>query len=218
MATEQPFDPARCLTRVSGNEYLEVKWRLVWLRDRHPDASVVTDLEANGEGWAIFRATITIPGGGSATGWGSESAGDFRDFLEKAETKAIGRALAALGFGTQFCPDHEFGAGAGRVVDSPVGNRRPAPARSANAAPRRAASSESGETPAGVAAPSPDEAATQRQLRYLQAVAREAGMDGRALDERSMAEFGVMAVSLTRRDASALIDLLQVKTEPAIAP
>ena len=44
MASETPFDPTRYLTRVNGSEYLEVKWRLVWLRDRHPDATVETEL------------------------------------------------------------------------------------------------------------------------------------------------------------------------------
>lgn len=39
-----------------------------------------------GEGLAVFRATVRIPGGGEATGWGSETAGDFGDYLEKAES------------------------------------------------------------------------------------------------------------------------------------
>ena len=205
MAAETPFDPARYLTRVNGSEYLEVKWRLVWLRDRHPDATVETELVSHIDNSAIFRAHVQIPGSGSATGWGSETAGDFRDYLEKAETKAIGRALAALGFGTQFCPDHEFGAAYGRVVDAPV-----KPARSA----RQAAAGERPE-PAAVAAIGPDQGATQRQLRYLQAVAREAGLDGAALDERAMEEFGVQAAALSRRDASTLIDLVQSQSSGA---
>ena len=199
MTSETPFDPTRFLTRVNGSEYLEVKWRLVWLRDRHADASVQTELVSHLDNTAIFRAHVQIPGGGAATGWGSETAGDFRDYLEKAETKAIGRALAALGFGTQFCPDHEFGAAAGRVVDSPIRPARPSRAGTAGERPE----------PAAVAAIGPDQAATQRQLRYLQAVAREAGLDGSALDERAMQEFGVQAVALSRRDASTLIDLIQ---------
>lgn len=55
----------------------------------------------------------------------------------------------------------------------------------------------------------PDQPATQRQLRYLQAVAREAGYDMAALDNRAQQEFGVAAIALTRRDASTLIDLIQ---------
>ena len=194
------FEPARFLTRVNGSDYLEVKWRLVWLRDRHPDASIETELVSHEESVAIFRACIAIPGGGSSTGWGTEAAADFRDYLEKAETKAIGRALAALGFGTQFCPDFEFGAAAGRVVDSPVkverGTRAPARQRQDSAT---------------VAAIGPDQPATERQLRFLQAVAREAGIDPAALDERATAEFGVKAAALSRRDASSLIDLIQTQ-------
>lgn len=128
------FDPSRYLTKVGSSDYLEVKWRLVWLREVHPDAVIETDAikvippdsdpEGNMIGWAMFKARVSIPSGGSATGYGSESVADFREYIEKAETKAIGRALAALGFGTQFSADHDFGAGAqgGRqkVVDSPV--------------------------------------------------------------------------------------------------
>ncbi len=201
MSVATPFEPARFLTRVNGSEYLEVKWRLVWLRDRHPDAMVETELMSHVDNTAVFRAHITVPDGGSSTGWGSETAGDFRDYLEKAETKALGRALAALGFGTQFCPDFEFGAAVGRVVDAPVKVSRAA--RVGGAVERQ--------EPAAVAAIGPDQAATQRQLRYLQAVAREAGLDGGALDERAMQEFGVQAVALSRRDASTLIDLIQTQ-------
>jgi hypothetical protein len=59
-----------------------------------------------------------------ATGHGSETARDFKDYIEKAETKAIGRALAALGFGTQFAPDIDDGSSIGRVVDAPVSRPR----------------------------------------------------------------------------------------------
>ena len=201
MSVATPFEPARYLTRVNGSDYLEVKWRLVWLRDQHPDATVETELVSHIDNTAVFRARIAIPGGGSSTGWGSETSGDFRDYLEKAETKAIGRALAALGFGTQFCPDFEFGAAVGRVVDAPVkvANR----SRTAAPAERQDAMA--------VAAIGPDQPATQRQLRYLQAVAREAGLDGEALDERAMQEYGVLAAALSRRDASSLIDLIQTR-------
>ncbi len=134
MTAATAFEPARFLSRLNGKDYLEVKWRLVWLRDRHPGANVDTELVELKDDKAVFKATIEIPEGGRATGYGSETAGDFRDFLEKAETKAIGRALGALGFGTQFCDDPEFGAAVGRVVDSPVSQpsrpqpRDPAPA------------------------------------------------------------------------------------------
>ncbi len=43
--------------------------------------------------------------------------------LEKAQTKSLGRALAAVGYGSQFT-DEEFNEGE-RIVDSPV-ERKPA--------------------------------------------------------------------------------------------
>ena len=38
------FDPTRYLTKVNGRDYLEVKWRLVWLRSVHPTARIETEL------------------------------------------------------------------------------------------------------------------------------------------------------------------------------
>jgi len=114
------FDPSKYLTKVGGSDYLEVKWRLVWLRQRHPDAVIETTLVEHSGDAAVFRAMVSVPDGGSASGWGSESMSDFRDYIEKAETKAIGRALAALGFGTQFAPEFDEGE---RIVDAPQAPR-----------------------------------------------------------------------------------------------
>ena len=102
MTESTVFDPSKYLTKVGNSDYLEVKWRLVWLRQRYPDAAIDTTLVEHTGDSAIFRAVVTLPDGGSASGWGSESMSDFRDYIEKAETKAIGRALNALGYGAQF--------------------------------------------------------------------------------------------------------------------
>jgi hypothetical protein len=100
------FDPSPYIRQLrgrgGGSEYLDVKWRLLWLRKEHPDAHIVTELVQYDPQMAIFKATVTLPTGGIATGYGSETASDFPDFIEKAETKAIGRALNALGYGAQF--------------------------------------------------------------------------------------------------------------------
>src|SRR5690349_9939532 len=40
------FDPSRYLRQGrgrDGNDYLGVKWRLVWLRSEHPDAQISTE-------------------------------------------------------------------------------------------------------------------------------------------------------------------------------
>ena len=66
---------------------------------------------------AVFFARITDGKGGSATGTKSETAASFPDYIEKAETGAIGRALAGLGYGTQFAPELDE---ENRIVDSPV--------------------------------------------------------------------------------------------------
>lgn len=57
--------------------------------------------------------------------------------------------------------------------------------------------------------PAPGQAATQRHLRYLQAVAREAGLTARQLDQLTQRHYGCLAVQLSRRDCSACIDLIQ---------
>jgi hypothetical protein len=104
--TGTEFDPTPYIRQLrgrgGGTDYLDVKWRLLWLRKEHPDAEIVTDLVHHEPQMAIFKATVTLPTGGKATGYGSETATDFADFIEKAETKAIGRALNALGYGAQF--------------------------------------------------------------------------------------------------------------------
>jgi len=193
MSEQSAFDPAKHLTKVSGRDYLEVKWRLVWLRSVHPEAQIETDLVEHRNNLAVFRAKVTIPSGASATGWGSEGTDDFGDYLEKAETKALGRALAALGFGTQFCPDFDFGADRQRVVDSPVDIRS---VRGAQQAP---------------ASNGNRQEATPRQVKYLHAVAREVGMTGEDLEDRSRESFGVAVAELSRRDISALIEQIQAE-------
>ncbi len=122
----QPFDPTQYLSKFDGRDYLEVKWRVMWLRHEHPEARMTTEIVQHNEesGFALFRADVEIPGGGKATGWGSETVRDFHDYIEAAETKALGRALAALGYGTQFCSDFDFSAnarpGTAQIVDAPV--------------------------------------------------------------------------------------------------
>jgi hypothetical protein len=207
MSATAPFEPSRHLTKVGGADYLEVKWRLVWLRQSHPDAVIETDLVSHEGAFALFRARVSVPGGGSATGWGSEGVDDFRDYIEKAETKAIGRALAALGFGTQFCPDFDFGAAAGRVVDTPIDF--------ASSRGRRLAEGAPAERDRRVA--SVDQPATQRQLKFIQAIAREAGLDEEALDDEAKRTAGSALSDISRRDASALIERLQTRRGTELA-
>lgn len=111
------------MMKLKGKDYLQVAWRLVWFREDHPDWGLNAECLEHDEDHAIFKAVICDENGiQKSSGHGSESKRDFGDFLEKAETKAIGRALAMLGYGTQFAAD-ELDEGE-RIVDSPI-NRAP---------------------------------------------------------------------------------------------
>ena len=48
--------------------------------------------------FCLVKATRTDGKGGIATGYKSEKAASFPDYIEKAESGSIGRALAALGY------------------------------------------------------------------------------------------------------------------------
>src|SRR5579885_891975 len=131
------FNPNEHLSKLRGKEYLEVKWRLVWFHsDTGSKAGYVTiELEHDRQaGYARYAAiawdgkddqwrTVKFYGmeivvcGRVGTGTKSETKSDFPDYDAKAETGALGRALAGISYGTQFAPDVEEGA---RIVDSPV--------------------------------------------------------------------------------------------------
>lgn len=107
------------LLNLRGREYLEVKYRLVWFREEHPDWAIETELLSVTDDSAYARAVIKDNLGRIiATSHKFETKKGFPDFIEKAETGAIGRSLALIGYGTQFCAD-ELDEGE-RIVDAPV--------------------------------------------------------------------------------------------------
>jgi hypothetical protein len=195
METTNTFDPRRFVTRVGGADYLEVRWRVYWLRTQHPDAVISTEMISHENNVAVFKAYVAIPGGGSATGWGSEGYDDFRDYLEKAETKALGRALSALGFGTQFTPDFDFAEGQEKVVDAPVRLARQRQLVDLNEE-RRGQVAER-------------QSMTDRQMSFIRQMAREKGMTDESVDAQVSELFGKRFDQLDRRDASAYIERLK---------
>lgn len=127
------------LLNLKGKQYLEVKFRLVWFREEHPDWSIETELMNVTDSSAYARATVRDDSGRViATSHKFESIQGFPDFIEKAETGAIGRALALIGYGTQFCAD-ELDEG-NRIVDAPVPARnKPVAQAPSQPKPREAA-------------------------------------------------------------------------------
>lgn len=101
------------------SNYLQVAHRLVWFREERPEWGISTQiLEHDHENkMAVIKATITNEQGMvMAQGTKVEHAAHFSDYLEKAETGAIGRALAMCGYGTQFAPELDEGD---RLADAP---------------------------------------------------------------------------------------------------
>jgi hypothetical protein len=153
------FDPNAHLRNLKGQSYLDVKWRLLWLREEHPDAIITTSLEQyrdDTQMW-VFKAQVVIPGGGSATGHGQETERDFpAGALEKSETKAIGRALAALGYGTQFALERDASESEGdRPADSPVQPTKAAPRPNQPGSASSGPGSPAGESPTSATSTAP---------------------------------------------------------------
>jgi hypothetical protein len=128
-------------TRVQ--KYLDVKWRLLKMRTEHPDWAIRTavvqlDLEKEA---CLARCEIVVPIALPARGvqeyvlasdYGFETKAGFGDYIQKAITNAIGRALATAGYGTQFATELDIEDGreaAGRYpgVDAGVEAKKPSP-------------------------------------------------------------------------------------------
>ena len=204
-----PFNPAHHLTDLRGRAYLEVKWRLVWVHDYVELHGYRLELETEHiemlADYASFRARVRILDENgmlikSATGYGTEHAADFGDFTEKAETKALGRALAACGFGTQFAgEEYDFGAEtSGRVVDSPV--QRPAGSQQPSSRPARNAVVTSIRT-SGQQTGNASDTLTPRQYGYLETLLNELQQKGQDVS----GHFAILA-TLSRATASSWVD------------
>lgn len=106
------------LIQVKGKDYLEVKYRIAWFREEHPDWTIETEIVQSSDKAALFKAYIKDPSGRTlATAHKYEDIQGFHDYREKSETSAVGRALALLGYGTVNAQELEEGD---RIVDGPV--------------------------------------------------------------------------------------------------
>lgn len=196
------FNPNEHLMQIKNRggsaDYLPVQWRLVWFRSLCPNGTIETEIvhldldrETQEEtyawnsatrqsekvikrapGFAVFRATVKDGRGGIATGTKSEKAASFPDYIEKAETGAIGRALAALGYGTQFAGD-EFDE-RHRIVDAPVDRGSAAPE---NNAPAPKASRPATQQPPAGEPVDENGAVIERQISSIQGLAQRLGRE-----------------------------------------
>jgi hypothetical protein len=196
-------------TKDGFRDYLPVQWRLVWFREQCPEGVIKTrpitiDLDRETEeegyvwndekkrsekvikranGFAMFRAVVRDGKGGVGTGTKSEKAASFPDYIEKAETGAIGRALAALGYGTQFAPelDEEH-----RIVDSPVnrssssasisaGPQQPAATLARASAVKNGNQTSENDYHAAVTENAPGASATEKQLASIRKLCQYLG-------------------------------------------
>jgi hypothetical protein len=123
---------------LKGKAYLPARRRVQWFRGEpvpHPDWTIDTEIVEHEKGkrtsptrveggYALVRANIFDEEGRLiASSVKSEFSENFMDFLEKAETGAIARALALCGYGTESALDLDEGIGENgepRIADSPV--------------------------------------------------------------------------------------------------
>jgi hypothetical protein len=134
---------------LKGKAYLPARRRIQWMRGLpvpHPDWTIDTEIVEHVPGtltkagpvgvgkveggFAVIRANVfDAEGRLIATGLKSEYSGNFTDYLEKAETGAIARALAVAGYGTESAIDLDEGVAEGRIADAPVEARTRGPVK-----------------------------------------------------------------------------------------
>jgi hypothetical protein len=122
-----------------GGTYLPARKRINWMRggdpDAHPDWGINTALLEHNQGkrtgpgkveggYALVGASITDERGRTiATAMKTEYSENFADYVEKAETGAVARALAVAGYGTESALDLDEGYEDDRIADAPVTDR-----------------------------------------------------------------------------------------------
>lgn len=144
------FNPAE-FTRSLPNEdgttslYLDVKYRLLWFRLHRPNGKIDAEIIRVDDQSAIVSCRLYADKSDPADQYVARSCAQrflsqekFGDrYLEIAETAALGRVLAAAGYGTQFCGSSDMLAEV--IADAPIDvepvPEPPLPSRVAPAAP-----------------------------------------------------------------------------------
>ena len=131
------FDPSkfmRKLTKVDENGqpsermYLEVSYRKLWFRLKHPEGAIRKFIREVNDQFAIMEARVYLDRRDPEESYIANAIVKryfhpedklCDKYLEIAETAAVGRALADAGFGIQFTDSSENPESG--VVDSPIG-------------------------------------------------------------------------------------------------
>lgn len=210
------------MTKVGGKDYLLVQGRVVWLEQTVERYSIQTEVVELTAQRCVCKVDVMLYGDDEhtfvrqASAIGSETPQDFTDYIEKAGTKALGRALALLGFGTQFA-HLEFGneAEAGRIVDAPVGGgmiERAAHALAQRQATNHAPAQPSNGNGQRPIAPGPrvPGGASEKQVWLITKLAKEKGLD-EVMFHAKLADWAQVGSldDLSSGKASAVIDRLQ---------
>lgn len=111
---------------MKGRAYLMVAGRVLLFRGDHPEGRILTELISRTEDGATFKAHVYDSKGNLlATGHGhailSESSNFGGRIVEKAETAAVGRALALAGYGTDEIDEEDENGEISHLADAPVG-------------------------------------------------------------------------------------------------
>jgi hypothetical protein len=121
------FNPQEHLINLKGKNYLQVAHRVAWFKTEHGDDGAITTDVLQTEPFPLVKAFISIAGVVIATGHGTAQVSNNAVYkgreIEKAETAAIGRALANAGYGTQF--SEMLDDDSDDLADSPTQQRQP---------------------------------------------------------------------------------------------
>lgn len=120
--TELPF------LNLKGKDYLQVPHRIVWFREDHPDWFIETKIVEITKESALFIAFIHNGDKTLSMAHGFQLSASFPAYIEKAESKAIGRALGFLGYGTAYAQElEEDSHDVSQFADSPLAKKTEKP-------------------------------------------------------------------------------------------